>query len=266
MDDRLEIWIARDPETDAESRAVSLRKLRKGVRIGRLKPETLVKRVDASEWVTLERLLTDADSLSKTPPPVQAREVSAHAPPKALPKAEELSSIVVSESVNPPPVAPNADTTGEITEVEEIAPAPVIPSAPPTPTITTLPDEESALTTQWFTQSVIPPEPDDDVPIFPTQSLLDLSFENVLTTRFVRLTWALLLASLSLAIIATVIRAIAIIVVGSSAQVASALAIIPIVILGAAVIGAFGRMVLEVLLAVIRIADRLTALSKSVAP
>ncbi len=256
MDEGLEIWIARDAETNAESRPVSLRKLRKGVRIGRLKTDTLVKRVDATEWVTLERLLTDAEvGLSKTPPPVQARAVSALAPPRPSPRAEPLPSVVVSPSVIPPPMSHAADTTGEITEVEEI-----VAEAPAAP----LGDEES-LTTQWFTESLIPPEPDDDVPIFPNRSLLDLNFEHVMTTRFVPLTWVLLLASLSLAVLAALIRAIAAMAGGDSTQTVTAFAILPVVVLGAAVLGAFGRMVLEGLLAVFRIADRLTALSKSVA-
>lgn len=268
MDEGLEIWIARDPESDAESRPVSLRKLRKGVRIGRLKTTTLVKRVDATEWVTLERLLADAQVLSKTPPPVHARDVPALAPPRPARRAEVLPSVVVSPSVIPPPMAPSADTTGEITEVEEVVAElpPVTPSAPPAPEApAALGDEESALTTQWFTESVIPPEPDDDVPIFPNRSLLDLNFEHVMTTRFVRFTWVLLLASLALAVLASVIRAIAAMVGGDSTQGVTAVAILPVIVLGAVVVAAFGRMMLEVLLAVFRIADRLTALSKSVA-
>lgn len=263
MDERLEIWIARDPDTNEESKAVSLRKLRKGVRIGRLKTSTLVKRIDANEWVTLERLLADAEVvLSKTPPPVQAHPPIA--PPRPAPKGEALPSIVVSPSAIPPPMEPRpkADSTGEITEVEEvIAEAP----AAPTPTIEAKVDEDVALTTQWFTESVLPPEPDDDVPIFPTRSLLDLGFEQVMTTRFVRLVWVLLLASCGLAILAALVRAIASIATADSAQAATAVAMIPVVVLGAGVIAAMGRMFLEVLLAVFRIADRLTALSKSVA-
>lgn len=270
MDERLEIWIACDPDTQEESKAVSLRKLRKGVRIGRLKTSTLVKRIDATEWVTLERLLADAEVvLSKTPPPVQAIAVQAHppiAPPRPAPKGEALPSIVVSPSAIPPPmsgegVRPKADSTGEITEVEEILPAPpALPVAEVAPH-----DDDTALTTQWFTESVLPPEPDDDVPIFPTRSVLDLGFEQVMTTRFVRLTWVLLLASCGLAIIAAVIRAIASVATGDSTQAATAVAVLPVVVLGAAVVAAIGRMLLEVLLAVFRIADRLAALSKSVA-
>src|SRR5437773_2761387 len=118
MDERLEVWIARDPDTNEESKAVSLRKLRKGVRIGRLKPATLVKRLDANEWVTLERLLADAEVvLSKTPPPVQVGHPP-KAPPRPTPKTDPLPSIVLSPSNAPPPMT--ADTTGEITEIEEI--------------------------------------------------------------------------------------------------------------------------------------------------
>lgn len=291
MDERAEIWIARDPETNAESKAVSLRKLRKGVRIGRLTPSVLVKRVDASDWVTLERLLADAEVLSKTPPPVQAaslaRDVPARQPPRPTPRAAPLPAVVVSESVAPPAI-PAPERTDEITEVEEVqaaaaavppvAPveAPVdgaaaedaapadqggfYPIAPPLPA-----DEEAALTTQWFTQSIIPPEPDDDEPIFPNRSLLDVNFEHVLTTRFVKLAWVLLIASLSLAVLASLIRAGAAVLGGDSTQAATAIALVPVVVLACAVIGAFGRMMLEVLLAVFRIADRLTALSKSVA-
>jgi hypothetical protein len=261
MDERLEIWIARDPETNEESKAVSLRKLRKGVRIGRLKTETLVKRIDASEWVTLERLLADAEVvLSKTPPPVQAHPPIA--PPRPVPKGEPLPSIVVSPSAIPPPLRPKVDSTGEITEVEEIS---EVPAPAPLPVVEAAPshDEDTALTTQWFTESVLPPEPDDDVPIFPTRSLLDLGFEQVMTTRFVRLVWVLLLASCGLSVLAAVIRAIASIATSDSTQAATAVATLPVIVLGAVVVAAIGRMLLEVLLAVFRIADRLTALSKS---
>jgi hypothetical protein len=267
MDERLEIWIARDPDTNTESRAVSLRKLRKGMRIGRLLPTVLVKRVDATEWVTLERLLADAETISKTPPPVQvAHSVPPRAPPRPAPKSEALPPVVVSPSAIPPPMVPAAETTGEITEVEEIVATepPIDPIAPSSPPAAAL-DDESALTTQWFTESVLPPEPDDDVPIFPTRSLLDLGFEHVMTTRFVRLTWVLLLVSMGLAVAAAVIRAFATLVSGDSAQAATAIALLPVVVVGAIVVAAIGRMLLEVLLAVFRIADQLTALSKSVA-
>jgi hypothetical protein len=269
MDDRLEIWIAKDPDTNEESQAVSLRKLRKGVRIGRLKTSTLVKRLDASDWVTLERLLADAEvALSKTPPPVGVQGHAPIAPPRPAPRSEALPSIVVSPSAIPPPmVRPKADSTGEITEVEEIvAEPPAAIEAPPTPSVKPPPaDEDTALTTQWFTESVLPPEPDDDTPIFPTRSLLDLGFEQVMTTRFVRLTWVLLLASLALGVLAALIRAIAAIAGGDSTQAVTAVATLPVVVLAAFVVAAIGRMLLEVLLAVFRIADRLTALSKSVA-
>lgn len=284
MDERAEIWIACDPETNAESRAVSLRKLRKGVRIGRLMPSILVRRLDATEWVTLERLLADAEVMSKTPPPVQvqsARDVPAHEPPRPAARTPALPPVVVSPSVAPPPVAPSPETTDEITDVEEVVSAAMAPEAAPYGA-TPLPDasadrlayhevppvspaDESALTKQWFTQSLIPPELDDDEPIFPNRSLLDVNFEHVMTTRFVKLAWVLLIASLSLAVLAAVIHAAATVLGGDSARAASAVALVPVVVLACAVVGAFGRMVLEVLLAVFRIADLLNAVSKNVA-
>jgi hypothetical protein len=321
MDERAEIWIARDPETNAESKAVSLRKLRKGVRIGRLQESTLVKRVDATEWVTLERLLADAEVMSRTPPPVQAitsaRDVPAREPPRPAPRVAPLPAVVVSASVAPPPMGPSPEATDEITEVEEVERAAAaqddatVPgkNRPPIAALDgasatggqetgeetgqetgdafgdatdptsadssadrlafhrapSLPaDDETALTTQWFTQSLIPPEPDDDEPIFPERTLLDVNFEHVMTTRFVKLAYVLLIASLSLAILASIIRAGAAVVGGDTTQAATAVALVPVVVLGCAVVGAFGRMTLEVLLAVFRIADRLTALSKSV--
>ena len=300
MDDRAEIWIARDPDTNTESRAVSLRKLRKGVRIGRLKPSVLVRRVDATEWVSLERLIADADVLSKTSPPVgAAREVGARPPPRPAPRPATLPPVMVSPST--PTVEARSETTDEITEVEEVeraaaaappaedptremaavTPAPstaaadaAVAEAEPAPSsadrggfhrVPSAPsDEEAALTMQWFTESVIPPEPDDDEPIFPNRSLLDVNFEHVLTTRFVKLAWVLLIASLSLAVLASLIHAIAAVLGGDATQTATAVALVPVVVLACAVIGAFGRMMLEVLLAVFKIADRLTALSKSV--
>lgn len=285
MDERAEIWIARDPETNGESRAVSLRKLRKGVKIGRLAPSILVKRVDATEWVTIERLLADAEVMSKTPPPVQvsnARDVPAREPPRPAERTAELPPVVVSPSIVPPPVAPSPEATDEITEVEEIGQTAIPPDPAPyrataladasadrlayhqVPPIAPA-DDEGALTTQWFTQSLIPPELDDDEPIFPNRSLLDVNFDHVMTTRFVKLAWVMLIASLSLAVLAAVIHAAATVLGGDAARAASAVALVPVVVLACAVVGAFGRMVLEVLLAVFRIADLLTAVSKNVA-
>ena len=224
MDERAEIWIARDPETNSESKPVSLRKLRKGVRIGRLSTSMLVTRVGSSAWVTLERLL--ADAMTMTPPP---------------------TVVVIDPIPNPTPTpapapAPSPDATDSID----------LPAAA---------DEtgDAQLTAMWFAEE--PPEPDDDEPIFVSQSLLDLNFERVMTTKLVKLTYVLLLATLAVAVLASLLRVFAALASGNGQQIATAIVMVPVVVLACAVIGAFGRMMLEVLLAVFRIAARLTKLS-----
>ena len=308
MDERAEIWIARDPETDAESRAVSLRKLRKGLQISRLKPTTLVKRVGATEWVTLERLLADAALLAAkaaTPPPPLARPATTPAAARPAPPRPRSTPPPRPASVPPPPVAvvrPSAPPlvvveSAEVEAVEspvaedvlarelERAAAAAVPlvkpiepressppiSAPPmstppisrptpTPTSSPSPDESESLTVQWFMEP--PPEPGDDEPIFaPQTSVLDLRFEHVGSVKLVRLAYVLVLATLACAVVASVVHALSEIANGQSA--ATALALVPVVALACAFVGAAVRMMLEVLLMLSRIADRLAALARA---
>jgi hypothetical protein len=256
MDDRAEIWIARDPETQVESKPVSLRKLRKGVRIGRLKPTFLVKRVDASEWITLERFLADAALLVE---PDMTGEIEVIMP-VAPARVSDPPKVVVAKSEPPP-----ADV--------------VVPKAPPLPVIEdpsrrakTVPpaaralggpdDSQQSVTAQWFMEP--PPEPEDEEPFFPPQeSLLDVRFERVLSFRLVRLTYVLMLAALAGGVLVSLVRAIAALTSGDRTQIATAVALVPVVVLACAMIGAFGRMALEVLLALFRIADTLSAIRKT---
>jgi len=55
-DDR-EVWVVRDEESSPPSRAVSLRKLRRGVKLGKLHLDYEVARVGTNEWVTLGEFL-----------------------------------------------------------------------------------------------------------------------------------------------------------------------------------------------------------------
>lgn len=235
MDERAEIWIARDPDTQAESKPVSLRKLRKGAQIGRLKPTFLVKRVDASAWITLERFLTDVAMLDDAP------------------------NVVVKSEPPPPDVV-----------VPKAAPLPVIDDAsrraktmPPAARALGGPDDsQRSVTAQWFMEP--PPEPEDEEPFFPPQeSLLDVRFERVMSFRLVRLTYVLMLATLAGGVLVSLVRAIAALTSGDRTQIATAIALVPVVVLACAMIGAFGRMALEVLLALFRIADTLSAIRKT---
>ena len=238
MDERAEIWIARDPETNAESRPVSLRKLRKGVQIARLKPTTLVTRIGANEWITLERLLSDHALLAAraaTPPP---------------PHTEEIESGLVEATPPPPPpvelIVAEADATLTLPPVRAHV----------------SPDESTSLTEQWFKEP--PPEPGDDEPIFaPKGSLFDVRFERVGSVRLVRLAYVLMLTTLAGAVLISVVRALLALGSADSAQAATSVALVPVVALGCAVVGAVGRMMLEVLLSLSRIADRLSALTRS---
>ena len=231
MDERAEIWIARDPDTQAESKPVSLRKLRKGARIGRLKPTFLVKRVDASEWITLERFLAEVG---------------------------EIESVVVAKSEPPPDVV-----------VPKPAPLPAIDDAsrraktlPPASRALGPDDSQQSVTAQWFMEP--PPEPEDEEPFFPPQeSLLDVRFERVMSFRLVRLTYVLMLAALAGGVLVSLVRAIAALTSGDRTQIATSIALVPVVVLACAMIGAFGRMALEVLLALFRIADTLSAIRKT---
>ncbi len=311
MDERAEIWIARDPETESESRPVSLRKLRKGLQISRLKPNTLVKRVGATEWVTLERLLNDAALLaarSATPPPPQVRPASTPPPPLTAarpapprpastpprprstpppkitpPPAAALPLVVVEaappelaselEEIEPIEVADAAAKDAKLAAELERAAAAAVPiakepapepvpepiarvSAPPKSD----PDESASLTVQWFMEP--PPEPGDDEPIFaPQTSVLDLRFERVGSVRLVRLAYVLVLATLAGAVVASIVHALSAMSNGQNG--ATALALVPVVVLACAFVGAAARMMLEVLLMLARIADRLAALARA---
>jgi len=245
MDERAEIWIARDPETQAESKPVSLRKLRKGARIGRLKPTVLVKRVDASEWITLERFLADVAILEIEIEPDATGELDA-------------PNVVVKSEPPPPDVA-----------IPKAAPLPVIDD--PSRRARTLPpagralgadDSQKSVTAQWFLEP--PPEPEDEEPFFPPQeSLLDVRFERVMSFRLVRLTYVLMLAALAGGVLVSLVRVIAALTSGDRTQIATAIALVPVVVLACAMVGAFGRMALEVLLALFRIADTLSAIRKT---
>jgi amino acid transporter len=240
MDERAEIWIARDPDTNAESLPVSLRKLRKGVRIGRLNTAMLVTRVGSTAWVTLERLLADATAMTPTPPPPTAQTQA----PASTP---------------PPPLTPTPSPTPPLT------PSPSLTSTPAPTTERTLSvadasgEHDALLTTQWFNEPA--PEPDDDEPIFVSQSVLDLGFERVMTTKLVRLTWVLLIATLAITVLASFLRVAAALASGNSQQIATSIATVPVVVLACAVLGAFGRMLLEVLLAIFRISDRMSRIT-----
>ncbi len=208
MDERAEIWVARDPDTNAESKPVSLRKIRKGVRIGRLKTTMLVTRVGSLEWVPLDRFLAEADVA--TPPP----------PDVVVPAELELPD----------------DTLG-------------------------IKVDDRLLTARWFAEP--PPDPDDDEPIFVSQSALDLNFERVMTMKLVKLAYVMLIAALAAGVLASLVRVAAAIVGGSGQQIATSIALVPVVVLASAVAFAIGRMLLEVLLAVFRISDKLARIASS---
>jgi hypothetical protein len=120
-------------------------------------------------------------------------------------------------------------------------------------------EHDALLTAQWFNEPA--PEPDDDEPIFVSRSVLDLNFERVMTTKLVRLTWVLLIATLAMSVLASFLRVAAALAGGNGQQIATSIAAVPVVVLACAVLGAFGRMLLEVLLAVFRISDRMSRIT-----
>jgi hypothetical protein len=69
--DEAEIWVVRDEITSPPSRAVSLRKLRRGVKLGKLRLEYEVARVGTDRWMTLAELFD-----SRKPKPVVLTESS----------------------------------------------------------------------------------------------------------------------------------------------------------------------------------------------
>ena len=124
------------------------------------------------------------------------------------------------------------------------------------------PDESASLTAQWFLEP--PPEPGDDEPIFaPKTSLFDVRFERVGSVRLVRLAYVLMLMTLAGVILVSIVRALLALTSGDGAQIATSIALVPVVVLACAVVGSIGRMMLEVLLSLARIADRLSALSRA---
>jgi len=265
MDERAEIWIARDPDTNAESKPVSLRKLRKGVLIGRLATSTLVKRADSTGWVTLERLLADAAMMTPTPPP-QTVIVAATAPAPTPALAPTPTPALAPAPTPTPALAP---TPTPVLARSSAPPPPPLraptPTPPPTPTS---PDAAAAdksgehdalLTAQWFNEPA--PELDDDEPIFVSRSVLDLNFERVMTTKLVKLAWVLLIATLAVSVLASFVRVAAALASGNSQQITTAIAMVPVVVLACTTVGAVGRMLLEVLLAIFRISDRMTRIT-----
>jgi hypothetical protein len=205
MDERAEIWIAKDPDTNAQSKPVSLRKIRKGVRIGRLKTTMMVTRVGSSEWISMERFLREAQVVTPPPPNVELEL-----------DADESLGIRV---------------------------------------------DDRLLTARWFAEP--PPDPDDDEPIFVSQSTLDLNFERVMTTKLVKLAYVILIAALAAGVLASLVRVAAAIFSGNGQQIATSIALVPVVVLGCAVTFVFGRMLLEVLLAVFRIVDKLSRIAST---
>ena len=252
MDERAEIWIASDPDTQIESKPVSLRKLRKGLQIGRLKPTFLVKRVDASEWITLERFLTDAAiPLGES----EGRRSSSRCRVGRRERRVSLSRRSRSRRrTSSSPKAAPLPVIGEHT--------PHAKTVPPAARALGPDDSQQSVTAQWFMEP--PPEPEDEEPFFPPQeSLLDVRFERVMSFRLVRLAYVLMLATLAGGVLVSLVRAIAALSGGDRTQIATSLALVPVVVLACAMIGAFGRMALEVLLALFRIADTLSAIRKT---
>ena len=83
-----------------------------------------------------------------------------------------------------------------------------------------------------------------------------------MTTKLVRLTWILLIATLAMAVFASFLRVAAALAAGNGQQIATAVAAVPVVVLGCAVAsGRSSRMLLEVLLAIFRISDRMSRIA-----
>ena len=170
-DDRNEVWVVRDAEEAAPSRAVSLRKLRRGVEIGRLRLDYQVAYVGSDRWTTLAELfeslraatvvVTESSVVTSAPNRISAAEAQrvlerAQRPrlrriarDTALVESEPLS-LVPTEDVSErelldlelsdadllPPSDPNPDfsppSTGAVV-LEELARAKIAESSPPAP-------------------------------------------------------------------------------------------------------------------------------------
>ncbi|MFO0639877.1 MAG: hypothetical protein U0183_11745 [Polyangiaceae bacterium] len=110
--DEAEIWVVRDEITSPPSRAVSLRKLRRGVKLGKLRLEYEVARVGTDRWMTLAELFD-----SRKPKPVVLTESSVvtSAPNRAT-SEEEAARVLerphrprlrrISKASNAPPSEP----------------------------------------------------------------------------------------------------------------------------------------------------------------
>ena len=81
-----EVWVVRDTESSIPSRAVSLRKLRRGVEIGKLRLDYEVARVGTDRWTTLAELfesrkaptivLTESSVVTSAPSRVSAEHAA----------------------------------------------------------------------------------------------------------------------------------------------------------------------------------------------
>jgi hypothetical protein len=119
-----EVWVVRDTESSIPSRAVSLRKLRRGVEIGKLQLDYEVARVGTDRWTTLAELfesrksptvvLTESSVVTSAPSrvsPEDAARVLERATRPRLRRIEREAVVAESEpfSLVPPDVVSERD-------------------------------------------------------------------------------------------------------------------------------------------------------------
>ena len=104
-----EVWVVRDTESSIPSRAVSLRKLRRGVEIGKLQLDYEVARVGTDRWTTLAELfesrkspsvvLTESSVVTSAPSRVSAEDAARVLERAARPRLRRIErEAIVAES------------------------------------------------------------------------------------------------------------------------------------------------------------------------
>lgn len=170
-DERTEIWVVRDTEASVPSRAVSLRKLRRGVEIGRLRLDYQVAHVGTDRWVTLAELfesrrssrtvvLTESSVVTSAPNRVSAEEAARVLERAPRPRLRRIERSAFPAESEPFALVPT-DTVSEselLWDPEpELTDADLLPPSDPNPDFS--PPSEAALGSGAFPELTLEPPP-----------------------------------------------------------------------------------------------------------
>lgn len=178
-DERNEVWVVRDTEAAAPSRAVSLRKLRRGVEIGRLRLDYQVAYVGSDRWTTLAELfesrraatvvVTESSVVTSAPNRVSAAEAQRVLERAQRPRLRRIArdpSLVESEALS---LVPTEDVSERDMLDLELSDADLLPPSDPNPDFS--PPSTAAVVLEELARAKkaesSPPAPDDSANALP---------------------------------------------------------------------------------------------------